>query len=96
MVKALYRIASPRMFFFCCLWLYSCVEQIQVQEGPPDDGIEYISLIIGQDNLTELLKATFVDRWFPLFVERDTGKCDARIRIHGLLARHYPKKTFKV
>jgi spore coat protein H len=77
--------------------LCSCVEQIELQsEGPDDDSFEAVSLIIGRDNLAELLKATFIDRWFPIVIDEDSVEFNGRIRIHGDIARHYPKKTFKV
>ena len=96
MVKRLSNFFVLILIYLSVLLFFSCVEQIQLQDGPPDDGVESISIIIGRDNLTELLKAVFVERWFPVFVETDTGDCNARIRIHGGLSCHFPKKTFKL
>ncbi len=96
MVKRLFYFFSLISILLFGVLFCSCIEQIRIQDGPPDDGIESMSLIIGRDNLTELLKATFIERWFPVFVKDDTGDCNARIRIHGGLSCHFPKKTFKV
>ncbi len=96
MVRLLYKVLLLLWGLTFTVWFCSCVEQIQPVAGPPDDGIEHLSIIIGKDNLTALQKSTFIDRWFPLYLEKDTGECTARIRMHGGLARHFPKKTYKV